>query len=186
MLKKTIFSLLICLNFHAKAQDFCYSSKKLFEKDRALMINAGYTYQHNNIDIFEFGIKRTSISKFTNGDGQEIMAYIDFAYLILGGEILFLYSQNNTVIQFAPKIGIGYNYLIFNANINFIGFNTDFKTFYPAILPEIGFSIFGFFQLNYGYNFYLVSPNPFYKSKNRFSVRISFFINSEYWNGKKK
>jgi len=112
------------------------------------------------------------------------MSYMNNSYFILGGEIVYDPTKGATPqLQLAPKLGAGYNFLIFNANINLIGYN-DFKSFHPAFVPEAGISIFAIVQVDYGYNFYLTSPVPSEKYRHRIAVRFNWFINSEYWNGK--
>lgn len=141
---------------------FGQSDFYLFNRDWLATI--GYTYQNQN--ILELGMKITTIDISSSNDGQAAMSYLDFGYLILGGEMKF-----NPSTQFAPKIGVGYSFILANINLNLIAYNSNFKEYNTAFVPEVGLSLLGLFQVNYGYNFYL-STVPF-KDNHRISVRIN-------------
>ena len=144
------------------------------------MGTVGYTTQ--NQDVLELGIKRTSIDRNGNkSDGQYFMTYLMYTYLLIGSEITV---DKNTLV--APKIGAGFNFLLANLNVNFIAYNHNFKEFHPAFVPEIGLSLIGIIQVNYGYNLYLSNAHSF-NNHNRLSVRINFFLNNKgWWSGKEK
>ena len=165
--------ILILLITNAASAQFLFGTSEhdgLFKNDRSWMGNLGYTYQNEH--LLEFGVKRTSIDASKGkGDGQYGMIFLDYSYWIFGGELLL-----KEHVQVAPKVGVGYNLLFANANLNFILYNNDFKTFSPSITPEIGLSFSGFFQINYGYNFYLANADKLMNTRHRISFRINLLI----------
>jgi|GEM_PF-6560865 len=128
------------------------------------MISAGYVYQNEH--LLQVGIKKLSHVKDDSAD--DIMQPVN--YLTIGAELAY-----NKKLMVAPKIGVGhYDYGFLNFNLNAILYNDAFKTFSPALTPEIGFSFpLGIVQINYGYNIY-IRNEPFTKGKNH---RIALYVN---------
>lgn len=170
----------ILLHLNGFGQGTIDKSDGLFRKNRSLLLTGGYTYTSPLQHTIEFGAKTTSLSRYSSGDGQEMMKYFVYAYLIFGGEVVV-----HPELQLAPKVGIGYNILLFNGNLNLIMYNDRFRNFYPAIVPEAGFSWKGIVQLNYGYNLYFFNPNPLDNYRHRISFRISCFVLDDYLRPKK-
>ena len=146
----------------------------LFSSESPWMWCAGYTYQKSHLINLE--VRKTAVDiSGSHSDGLYGMTLLYAPYLLLGGDAT-VYPD----LQFAPKAGIGIYFIVVNANISFIGYNSDFKKFSPAILPEVGLSApFGFLHLDYGYNFYLESPGTFNSDNNRISLRASWFFNAK-------
>ncbi len=139
------------------------------------MWNVGYSYQ--NLNTLDIGLRRTSNESDSNiGDGQWMMRYFLYPYSILGTEINFQSDK----ISLSPKIGFGYHFLFVNANLNFVGYN-DGIHINPTFVPEIGYSFFGVYQINYGYNLFMNNNDLFGLGRNKISFRFSFFINSKGW-----
>ena len=143
----------------------------LFNKKSPWMWCVGYTYQKShlvNLELRKTGMDITG----SRSDGQYAMVLFYAPYIILGGD-----ATISPDFQFAPKVGIGFYAIIINANASFVAYNTDFKTFDPAIVPEIGFSMpFGFLHIDYGYNFYLNKSNVFEGNNHKISVKLSWYL----------
>ncbi|MCW3085943.1 MAG: hypothetical protein JWP12_3309 [Bacteroidetes bacterium] len=130
-------------------------------------VTTGYTYQKNH--WLELGVKKFSYSTGT-GDIDDIVAPQN--YLAAGVEIG---TDKNKKTELAPKIGVGgYGFVCCNFNLNCILYNDQFQKFYPAITPEIGFSLpYGILQVDYGYNIFL-TPNKFMPNEtHKISVHIT-------------
>lgn len=128
------------------------------------VIGGGYVYQKDH--WLELGIRKYSHVK--DDSANDIMQPLN--YVMLGAELAY-----NRKPVIAPKIGIGHaDFSLFDFNLNAIFYNDEFKTFSPAITPEIGISFpLGIVQINYGYNFFLVNE-PFTKGRNhRLAVHIN-------------
>ena len=128
------------------------------------VITGGYVYQKDH--WLELGIRK--YSRVRNDNADDILQPIN--YVMLGAELAY-----NRKPVIAPKIGIGHaDFFFFDFNLNAIFYNDEFKTFSPAITPEVGISFpLGILQINYGYNFFLVNE-PFTKGKNhRLAVHIN-------------
>ncbi len=143
------------------------------------MWNVGYSYQ--NVNTLDVGLRRTSNDNDNDQtDGQYFMSYLMYSYSTFGSEINFVGNK----INFAPKIGLGYHFFLANANLNLVGYN-DGIHFNPTLVPEIGLSVFGVVQINYGYNFFLNSMDSFSLGRNKVSLKLAWFINSCGWKLKK-
>ena len=139
------------------------------------MWNVGYSYQ--NLNTLDIGLRRTSNDNDNDqSDGQYFMSYLMYSYSTFGSEINFVGKK----IYFAPKIGLGYHFFFANANLNLVGYN-DGIHFNPTLVPEIGYSFFGVYQINYGYNLFMNNNDLFGLGRNKISFRFSFFINSKGW-----
>ena len=129
-------------------------------------ITAGYTYQKSS--WLELGIKK--YSHLDDGDAFGIVQGLSYA--LVGAEINF-----DKQMQVAPKIGIGhyFTFSVLNCNLNCILYNDHFQKFYPAITPEIGFSLpYGIVQVDYGYNIFLTPVTGFMPPEtHRLSIRIN-------------
>lgn len=158
-MKRLLFFIVLSIE---SLNSFGQSDFYLFNRD--WLATVGYTYQNQN--ILEVGMKITTLDISSSFDGQAAMSYMDFGYLILGGEMKF-----NPSTQFAPKIGVGYSYILANINLNLIAYNSNFKEYNTAFVPEAGLSLLGLIQINYGYNFY-ISSLPL-EVNHRISVRIN-------------
>lgn len=144
----------------------------IFNKESPWMYAIGYTYQNDQLINLE--VRKTGVDiSGSHNDGLYAMTLFYAPYIILGGDAT-IYPN----LQFAPKVGIGCYALLVNANISYIGYNTNFNKFNPAIVPEVGFSFpFGFLHIDYGYNLYLNNIESFNKNNQRVSIKFSWYFN---------
>lgn len=143
----------------------------IFKKGSPWMYGIGYTYQQSH--LIDLEVRKTGVDiTGSHGDGLYGLTLLNAPYILMGGDATV--SPN---FQFAPKVGVGYYFVIFNANVSFIAYNTNFSTFRPAIVPEAGLSApFGFLHFSYGYNFYLDDLNTT-DDNHRFTVRFTWYFN---------
>lgn len=117
---------------------------------------------------------RTSLQRPYHGmpkDGQYVFKFFQYSYLIIGAEQIY-----KPTFQIAPKLGIGYNFLLFNGSVSYTFNNKNFKKFYPAITPEIGISLLGRIQISYGYSFIEKNEDIFERTKHRLVLRFNYFF----------
>jgi len=127
--------------------------------------------------ILEVAAVRTSLerpSETEKSDGQFAMRYLAYCYMNFGAN--FLFQDNNFGI--APKAGLGFQLLLLDANFSFVWYN-NFDEIDCAIVPEIGFSIFGWFKVNYGYNIFFNNDSPFRINTHCVTIRIDWFFNQK-------
>jgi hypothetical protein len=151
----------------------------IFNKASPWMWCVGYTYQKQKDQSINLEVRKTGTDiSGDHGDGLYAMTLFYAPYIIWGGDATIYPS-----IQFAPKAGIGCYFVLANANLSFIAYNTDFNKFNPALVPEVGFSFpFGFLHIDYGYNLYLNNMSSFNKNNQKISIKASwYFDNKKVW-----
>jgi hypothetical protein len=152
-----------------------YGQDCFFCKEREWAVVGGYTVQRQN--AWEIGMIRTSLEKPTSGektDGQFILRFFRYSFSTVGAEVVV-----SPELELFPKIGIGYNGIIYNLGLNLTAYTSSFEKLYPALAPEAGFSFWGMLHVNYGYTFFLSNSDHRYRENtHRLSLRLIYFYES--------
>ncbi|MCG8574075.1 MAG: hypothetical protein MI810_04265 [Flavobacteriales bacterium] len=143
-----------------------------FKKDRLWGLSTAYSFQQQ--PILQIGLTRTSLPTIKSRkktDGQPLLRYFSFSYITAGVDLIFLKPS----LSIAPKLSTGFNFSFLDFNCNLVGYN-DFSDFDLAVVPEVGLSLFGWFKINYGYNFFFNSKSQFNLNKHRLSLTLNYFF----------
>lgn len=126
-----------------------------FLSQNQLLLSIGYNYfkWHSLEFMLKIANEEASKTSLSKSGGNDY--FVAYKYYQLGSEFAFY----NDEFQVAPKIGIGGNLIIVDGSLNLIAYNQGFKNFNFALVPEVGISILGSLNLNYGMNLFLSENN---------------------------
>lgn len=124
-------------------------------------IGTKFSYYGGNINTVELGF--TPMWVF--GSGHTPMGYWG-PFLSAG------LSTNKKDIYLTPRVGFDFHYFLFGSRISFSNY-TNFKQSQYYLLPEVGISIIGIFNVLYGYNIKISNDENFEPDRHKISITLT-------------